>query len=88
MAVAQFAEHVAEDLEEVVWREVGRDPHAVFGVYLVPVESVLLLLVGEIAVVLVDDPPQGVEVALGRVGILAVVNTGRESECGQEGYDE
>jgi len=72
--VAQFAEHVSENLEQLVLRQVVAHLHRVAAAYLVPVEPVLLALRLEEAVVLVHYAPQSLEVAARIVGILLLVN--------------
>ena len=83
MSVAQLAEHVATNLKELVARELVVDAHAIFVIDLVPVETILLILVGEIAIVLVDDVPKGIEIALGRVVVLLVIDA-RDGETGKK----
>ena len=83
MSVAQLAEHVATNLKELVARELVVDAHTIFVIDLVPVETILLILVGEIAIVLVDDVPKGIEIALGRVVVLLVIDA-RDGETGKK----
>ena len=87
MAVAQFAEHVAEHLEQLLLCHVAIDLYLVFVVDLLPVEPVLVLFVVEEAVVLVDNPPQRLEVALRRVGKLLFVDTSRQPRQSHEPYE-
>ena len=80
MSVAQFAQHVAQHLEQLRLGHVVRDLSAVASVHLVPVESVLLALVVEEAVVLVDGTPESLKVAARIVGILSLVDARRCEE--------
>ena len=80
MAVAQFAEHLGEDLEELGAGHVIREAGTVAAAHLVPVEAYGLALVVEEAVVLIDNLPEGVEVAFGGVVELLFLGTGGEQE--------
>ena len=76
VSVAQLAEHVGEHLEELCLRHLVAYAYLIFVIYVVPVEAVFVLLVVEEAVVLVQDVPQGLEVARRRVGALVGVDAG------------
>ena len=57
MSVAEFAEHIGAYLKEVVARERIVYTHPITVVDLVPVESILLDLIIEKAVMLIDNVP-------------------------------
>ena len=57
MSVAEFAEHIGAYLKEVVARERIVYTHPITVVDLVPVESILLALIIEKAVMLIDNVP-------------------------------
>ena len=79
VAVAQFAEHIAQHLEQLVTRHPAVHLPAVPGTHLVPVESVLLGLIIEEAIVLVHYFPKRLEVAVGVVAKLFLVNARRHT---------
>ena len=79
VTVAQLGKHVAEHLEQLLLRHALADLTGIAGVHLLPVEPVGMLLVVEEAVVLVDNLPQGLEVALRRVVVFIFV----DARCGQ-----
>ena len=81
VAVAQFGQHVAQHLEELFLRHAVVDLRSVACVDLLPVEPIDVLLVVEEAVVLVDDAPEGLEVALWRVVEFLFVDAGRRGEA-------
>ena len=77
MAVAQLVEHLGADPEQLLTGYAGLDLRGIAVVDVVPVYPLL----GEEAVVLVDDRPEGLEVALCRVGKLVdLVARGEERE--------
>jgi len=80
VAVAQFAEHLGEDFEELGAGHVIREACTVAAAHLVPVEAYGLALVVEEAVVFIDNLPEGVEVAFGGVVELLFLGTGGEQE--------
>ena len=65
VSVAQLRQHVGEHLEELVVVELSHRAYLIFIIYTVPVESVNLVFIVVETVVLIDDLPQGFEVALG-----------------------
>ena len=74
MSVAQFGQHVGEHLEELFAGHAAIHLCLVFLMHLIPVKSVGIVLVVQEAVVLVDDLPQSLYVALGRVVELFLVH--------------
>ena len=75
VAVAQFGEHVGEHLEELLLADHVVRAYLIYIIYLLPVESVFMLLVVEEAVVLVDNLPECLEVPLWRIFVLDFVDT-------------
>ena len=73
MAVLQLAEHIAQHLKQLVVGHIVGYLARVFVVNGVPVESVLLLLIVEEAVVFVHYLPQSFKVATRIVGIFLLV---------------
>jgi hypothetical protein len=62
--------------------QIASRAYLIYIIGLLPVETVSLLLVLEEAVVLIDDAPQGLEVALRGVGVGFLIDAGAQ----QEGY--
>ena len=75
MSVSQFAEHVAQHLKQLQVGHLFVHAYLIFIIYSIPVESVLMLFVVEEAVVLVDNLPQRLQIALRRIGVLLLVYT-------------
>ena len=84
MPIAQFAEHCAQHLKQLVVTHRVVYARGIAQAHLIPVEPVLLLLVVEEAVVLVHNPPQGLEVATRRIGILLLIDTRRKRGDGRK----
>ena len=78
VSVAQFAEHIGEHLEELLAGHTVVDAHLIFIVHLLPVQPVFLLLIIQEAVVLVDNLPQGLKVALWCIVEFFLINAGRK----------
>ena len=83
MAVLQLGQHVAQHLEEGVIAHVVRHLHAVLPADGIPVDA----LVVQVAVVLVYQAPQGLEVADGAVVVFLLADAGAEEEE-KEGEEE
>ena len=88
MTVFQLGEHLGEHFEELHTRHLSSQLGAVFGVDVCPLEAQLLLLVGKEAVALVDERPEGIEVALRRVVVVVVALLARDNKDGNEGKEE
>ena len=73
MSVFKCAEHIGEYLEELFAVDIVARAYLIYFVYRVPVN----LLVVEEAVVLIDDLPEGFEVALGGIFVLLLIDAGR-----------
>ena len=84
MSVTQFCEHVTEHLEELGLRHLVVHAYLIFMIYLIPVESVLMLFVFEEAIVLIDNLPQSLEVASRRVSPFLLVDAG--GKCPKSPY--
>ena len=69
MTVFQRAEHIGEYFEELFAVDIIARAYLIYFIYRVPV----YLLVIEEAVVLIDDLPEGFEVALGGIGLFALI---------------
>ena len=80
MSVAKLAEHVGEHLEELALGHLVAYAYLIFAIHVIPVEAVFVLFVVEEAVVLVQDVPQGLEVACRRVGTLVGVDAGEQRD--------
>ena len=76
VAVAQFAEHIGEHLEQLLATDAVPRAYLIYIIYIVPV----YILVIKEAVVLVHDLPQGLEVALGGIFVLDFVYARSEEE--------
>ena len=75
MSVAQFGQHLCENLEQLLVVELTFRAYIIYIIYILPVEPILMLFIVKEAIMLVDDMPQGFEVALWGVIVLFVVNT-------------
>ena len=80
MAVAELRDHLGHHLKLLALAHLRVHPHGIFFVYGIPVHAFLL----EETVVLVQDPPQGFEIALRVVVVGVVVNTRRGGEQQEE----
>ena len=80
MAVAELRNHLGHHLKLLALAHLRVHPHGIFFVYGIPVHAFLL----EETVVLVQDPPQGFEIALRVVVVGVVVNTRRGGEQQEE----
>ena len=76
MSVTQFGKHVAEHLKELGLCHLLVHAYLIFVIYLLPVETVLMLLIVKETVMFVDYLPQSLEIARWRIGLLVGVNTG------------
>ena len=70
-----FGEHVGEHFEELLLTDHVVRAYLIYIIYLLPVESVFMLLVIEEAVMLVDNLPECLEVTLRRIFVLDFVDT-------------
>ena len=77
MAVAQLRQHLAEHFEKLGARHPLVHTGGIAGVHLVPVQAYFCFLVVQKAVMLIDDAPQGIEVALRRVGKFILIHAAR-----------
>jgi hypothetical protein len=75
MSVAQRGEHLRKYLEQLLAVHVIVYAYLIYIVYLVPID----IFVVEKAVVLIDDMPQGLEVACGCIGAFFLLYAG--SKC-------
>ena len=80
MAVLQLAKHIAQHLKQLAVGHIIGYLTRVFVVNGVPVESVLLLLIVEEAVVFVHYLPQSFKVATRIVGIFLLIYARTERE--------
>ena len=72
MPISELGKHLAKHLKELHARHLGIELLAVLGTHLLPTDAKLLLLVGEEAIALVNQLPQGIQIALRR-GIIRIV---------------
>ena len=70
VSIAQLVKHVVKHFEESLVAHIVINLTLVLTVHLIPVEAILFGLVVEEAVFLIDDVPQSLEVAGGRVVVL------------------
>ena len=75
MSVAQFGKHIGEHLEQLLAVHIVVYTYLIGLVNLVPIN----IFVVEKAVVLIDDMPQGLEVACGCIGAFFLLYAG--SKC-------
>ena len=71
MSVAQFGEHLRKYLEQLLAVHIVVYTYLIGLVNLVPIN----IFVVEKTVVLIDDMPQGLEVACGRIGTFILFHT-------------
>ena len=75
MSVLEFGEHIAQDFEELVGIHLVVDLTGISSAHLIPVEANGFLLIGEEAVVFVDDAPQGLEIAHIAIVVFVLFHT-------------
>jgi hypothetical protein len=80
MTVFEFTEHIPEHLKQAFVVHPIIDSYFIFGIDTVPIQSVCLLLVREETVMLVNDFPKRLEIALRVICVLVFVYTGREGQ--------
>jgi hypothetical protein len=76
MSVFQFCQHIAQYLEQMVVAQVIGDKRLKLCFYPIPVNMFVI----KETIMLVDDAPQSLEVALGGVGIFLVAHTTGEQQ--------
>ena len=85
MAVAKFTEHVGKNFEKLCTGHVVVYAYLIFIIDILPVKPYGLLFIVQKTVVLIDDFPQGFEVAAGRIVELLDIDTRGKEEKGKKG---
>ena len=87
VAVAQLCQHVGEHFEQLIPISILPRAYLIFIVDGIPIQPILLLLIVEEAVMLVDNLPECLEIALRCIGKFLLVNTGDNQRSEGQQYE-
>jgi hypothetical protein len=83
MSVTQLCQHIAQYLLQLIGIHIGVQLLAISGTHFVPIQSYCLTFIFEKAIMLVDDFPKRLQIALGSIGKLHLVHTRAQGKQGK-----